>query len=78
MIAANAEDENGEKGILMVDAYYRMSTDNTDQAVSIAFKNKEINQKIISNSYWKHAYTIVNDRFSGTDTLMQGIYCGKL
>ncbi|MBQ9064563.1 MAG: recombinase family protein [Blautia sp.] len=66
--AASDEEENGEKKILRVAAYCRVSTDDLDQAVSIALHVNEYTQKIKANPNWKHVGTYVDDRFSGTNT----------
>ena len=46
MIAATTEDESGQKKILRVTSYCRVSTDDVDQAVSIALQIKEYKEKI--------------------------------
>lgn len=68
MIAANTDEEGGEKRILRVAAYCRVSTDDIDQAISIALQIKEYKQKIKSNPNWKYVGTYVDDGFSGTNT----------
>ena len=45
MIAATVEDESGQKKNLRVASYCRVSTDDVDQAVSIALQIKEYQQK---------------------------------
>ncbi len=68
LIAANTDEEGGEKKILRVAAYCRVSTDDLDQAISIALQIKEYKQKIKSNPNWKYVGTYVDDGFSGTNT----------
>ena len=68
LIAANTDEEGGEKKILRVAAYCRVSTDDIDQAISIALQIKEYKQKIKSNPNWKYVGTYVDDGFSGTNT----------
>ena len=68
MIAATTEDESGQKKILRVASYCRVSTDDVDQAVSIALQIKEYKEKIKSNPNWKYVGTYVDDGFSGTNT----------
>ena len=68
MIAATVEDESGQKKILRVASYCRVSTDDVDQAVSIALQIKEYKEKIKSNPNWKYVGTYVDDGFSGTNT----------
>ena len=68
MIAANTDEEGGEKKILRVAAYCRVSTDDLDQAISIALQIKEYKKKIKSNPNWQYVGTYVDDGFSGTNT----------
>ncbi len=59
LIAANTEDSGGEQKALRVAAYCRVSTDDIDQAISIALQIKEYRQKIKANPNWKYAGTYV-------------------
>ena len=68
LIAANTDEEGGEKKILRVAAYCRVSTDDLDQAISIALQIKEYKNKIKANPNWKYVGTYVDDGFSGTNT----------
>ena len=68
LIAANTDEEGGEKKILRVAAYCRVSTDDLDQAISIALQIKEYKKKIKSNPNWQYVGTYVDDGFSGTNT----------
>lgn len=68
LIAANTDEVGGEQKILRVAAYCRVSTDDIDQAISIALQIKEYKQKIKSNPNWKYVGTYVDDGFSGTNT----------
>ena len=68
LIAANSEDTGGEPKVLRVAAYCRVSTDDIDQAISIALQIKEYRQKIKANPNWKYVGTYVDDGFSGTNT----------
>lgn len=68
LIAANTEDSGGEPKVLRVAAYCRVSTDDIDQAISIALQIKEYKQKIKANPNWKYVGTYVDDGFSGTNT----------
>ena len=68
LIAANTDEEGGEKKILRVAAYCRVSTDDLDQAISITLQIKEYKKKIKSNPNWKYVGTYVDDGFSGTNT----------
>ena len=68
LIAANTDEENGQKKALRVASYCRVSTDDVDQAVSIALQIKEYKEKIKSNPNWKYVGTYVDDGFSGTNT----------
>ena len=68
LIAAASNDESGDKKLLRVAAYCRVSTDDIDQAISIALQIKEYKQKIKSNPNWKYVGTYVDDGFSGTNT----------
>ena len=68
MIAANADEGNSEQKVLRVAAYCRVSTDDIDQAISIALQIREYKQKIKSNPNWKYVGTYVDDGFSGTNT----------
>ena len=68
MIAANADEGNAEQKTLRVAAYCRVSTDDIDQAISIALQIREYKQKIKSNPNWKYVGTYVDDGFSGTNT----------
>lgn len=54
LIAANTDEEGGEKKILRVAAYCRVSTDDLDQAISITLQIKEYKKKIKSNPNWKY------------------------
>ena len=67
LIAANTDEENGQKKALRVASYCRVSTDDVDQAVSIALQIKEYKEKIKSNPNWKYVGTYVDDGFSGTN-----------
>ena len=67
LIAAAQEDEKNE-GLLRVAAYCRVSTDDIDQAISIALQVKESKRKIKENPNWKYVGTYVDDGFSGTNT----------
>ena len=67
-IAARTGDAAGPEGKLRVAAYCRVSTDDIDQAISIALQIKEYKQKIKSNPNWKYVGTYVDDGFSGTNT----------
>ena len=66
--AASADGEDGSKKTLRVAAYCRVSTDDLDQAISIALQIKEYKQKIKANPNWKYVGTYVDDGFSGTNT----------
>lgn len=66
--AASNQAEDGGKKILRVAAYCRVSTDDLDQAISIALQIKEYKQKIKANPNWKYVGTYVDDGFSGTNT----------
>ena len=68
MIAATSDEGSGEPKVLRVAAYCRVSTDDIDQAISIALQIKEYKQKIKSNPNWKYVGTYVDDGFSGTNT----------
>ena len=68
LIAANTEESGGEPKTLRVAAYCRVSTDDIDQAISIALQIKEYKQKIKANPNWKYVGTYVDDGFSGTNT----------
>ena len=68
MIAASTKQGAGEGHILRVAAYCRVSTDNLDQAISIALQIDEYKKKIKSNPLWKYVGTYVDDGFSGTST----------
>jgi DNA invertase Pin-like site-specific DNA recombinase len=68
MISATSEQTRGENTLLRVAAYCRVSTDDLDQAISIALQIKEYKAKIKSNPNWKYVGTYVDDGFSGTNT----------
>ena len=68
MIAASTEQSADEGHILRVAAYCRVSTDDLDQAISIALQIDEYKKKIKSNPLWKYVGTYVDDGFSGTST----------
>ena len=57
MIAANADEGNAEQKTLRVAAYCRVSTDDIDQAISIALQIREYKQKIKSTPNWKYVGT---------------------
>ena len=84
-IAATAE-ENDENRILRVAAYCRVSTDDLDQALSIAMQIRAYKELIKANPKWKYVGTYVDDGFSGTNTdhrqgfqkLMQDAMDGKI
>ena len=59
LIAANTEESGGEPKTLRVAAYCRVSTDDIDQAISIALQIKEYKQKIKANPNWKYVGTYV-------------------
>ena len=68
MIAASTDEDGGENKTLRVAAYCRVSTDDLDQAISIALQIKEYKKKIKANPNWKYVGTYVDDGFSGTNT----------
>ena len=68
MIAASTEQSGGDGHVLRVAAYCRVSTDDLDQAISIALQIDEYKKKIKSNPQWKYMGTYVDDGFSGTNT----------
>lgn len=69
LIAAASEDGGGnEQRVLRVAAYCRVSTDDLDQAISIALQIQEYKAKIKANPNWKYVGTYVDDGFSGTNT----------
>ena len=70
MIAARTESSDENK-ILRVAAYCRVSTDDIDQAISIALQIREYRQKIKSNPNCKYVGTYVDDGFSGTNERIQ-------
>ena len=51
---------------LRVAAYCRVSTDDIDQALSIAMQIKAYKEKIMATPNWKYVGTYVDDGFSGT------------
>ena len=71
---------------LRVAAYCRVSTDDIDQALSIAMQIKAYKEKIMATPNWKYVGTYVDDGFSGTSTehrhgfqkLMQDCMDGKI
>lgn len=86
-IAATASvPEGDETKPLRVAAYCRVSTDDLDQAVSIALQIAEYKKKIKANENWIYVGTYVDDGFSGTNTehrqgfqkLMQDAMDGKI
>ena len=64
LIAANPEEESTEPKVLRVAAYCRVSTDDIDQAISIALQIKEYKQKIKANPSWKYVGTYVDMKTS--------------
>jgi len=86
-IAATASAPEGDESKpLRVAAYCRVSTDDLDQAVSIALQIAEYKKKIKANENWIYVGTYVDDGFSGTNTdhrqgfqkLMQDAMDGKI
>ena len=86
-IAATASASEGDENKpLRVAAYCRVSTDDLDQALSIALQIAEYKEKIKSNKSWIYVGTYVDDGFSGTNTdhrqgfqkLMQDAMDGKI
>ena len=86
-IAATASTSEGDENKpLRVAAYCRVSTDDLDQALSIALQIAEYKEKIKSNKSWIYVGTYVDDGFSGTNTdhrqgfqkLMQDAMNGKI
>ena len=86
-IAATASASEGDENKpLRVAAYCRVSTDDLDQALSIALQIAEYKEKIKSNKSWIYVGTYVDDGFSGTNTdhrqgfqkLMQDAMNGKI
>ncbi len=86
-IAATASASEGDENKpLRVAAYCRVSTDDLDQALSIALQIAEYKEKIKSNKNWIYVGTYVDDGFSGTNTdhrqgfqkLMQDAMDGKI
>ena len=86
-IAATATASEGDENKpLRVAAYCRVSTDDLDQALSIALQIAEYKEKIKSNKSWIYVGTYVDDGFSGTNTdhrqgfqkLMQDAMNGKI
>ena len=68
-IAATASTpEADESKPLRVAAYCRVSTDDLDQALSIAMQIKVYKEKIKSTPNWTYVGTYVDDGFSGTNT----------
>ena len=68
-IAATASaPEADENKPLRVAAYCRVSTDDLDQALSIAMQIKVYKEKIKSTPNWTYVGTYVDDGFSGTNT----------
>ena len=68
-IAATASAPEGDENKpLRVAAYCRVSTDDLDQAVSIALQIAEYKKKIKANENWIYVGTYVDDGFSGTNT----------
>ena len=68
-IAATASAPEGDESKpLRVAAYCRVSTDDLDQAVSIALQIAEYKKKIKANENWIYVGTYVDDGFSGTNT----------
>ncbi len=84
-IAAVSEDHEDSR-ILRVAAYCRVSTDDLDQAISIALQIRQYKEKIKANPNWEYVGTYVDDGFSGTNTehrqgfqkLMQDALDGKI
>ncbi len=86
-IAATASAPEGDENKpLRVAAYCRVSTDDLDQAISIALQIAEYKKKIKANENWTYVGTYVDDGFSGTNTdhrqgfqkLMQDAMDGKI
>ncbi len=86
-IAAKATTpENDENKRLRVAAYCRVSTDDLEQAISIALQIDEYKKKIKGNENWIYVGSYVDDGFSGTNTdhrpgfqkLMQDAMDGKI
>lgn len=83
---AAASETREENRILRVAAYCRVSTDDIDQAISIALQIKQYKEKIKANPNWQYVGTYVDDGFSGTSTehrqgfqkLMQDAMDGKI
>ena len=62
------KDVEAEERILNVCAYCRVSTDEIEQALSIALQKDKYREQIKSNPKWKYVGTYVDDGFSGTNT----------
>lgn len=60
--------EGDENKPLRVAAYCRVSTDDLDQALSIAMQIKAYKEKIKATPNWVYVGTYVDDGFSGTNT----------
>ena len=86
-IAATATPPEGDENRpLRVAAYCRVSTDDIDQALSIAMQIRAYKEKIKATPNWVYVGTYVDDGFSGTNTehrqgfqkLMQDCLDGKI
>ena len=58
----------GERKLLRVAAYCRVSTDDIGQVISIEMQKREYQKKIKENPNWEYYGTFVDDGFSGTNT----------